>query len=152
MASRKAQKTPKTASNLVQNAQPAKQAKSRLPAQIANKPLCWRFSSADKNGDWAWSNLSDPQAYMEVQQRLHEFESMHWVAIMGTGSHPIETQKLIKPAQDRLQELELDDVEGLMSFRITGAGRVFCIQDENIMHVLWYDPLHQICPAPKKHT
>lgn len=152
MASRKAQKTPKTALNLVQNAQPAKQAKSRLPPQIANKPLCWRFSSADKNGDWAWSNLSDPQDYMQVQQMLHDYESLNWPAITATGSHPIETHKLIKDAQVRLQELQLDDIEHLMSFRLTGACRVFCIQDENIMHVLWYDPLHKICPAPKKHT
>lgn len=42
-----------------------------------------------------------------------------------------------------------DDIDELMSFRCAGAERVWCIQEANVMKVLWWDPGHQVDPVPK---
>jgi len=118
---------------------------------VDGKPLCWRFSHADKGGPWAWTGLTDPE-YKRVQERLHQFEGMTWQQILATGSHLIKQCDLTKEARDRLGELELDDLEELMSFRVEGAVRVFCVQQTNVMHVFWYDPKHAVCPSQKKNT
>lgn len=130
---------------------PEKSPKAKYPI-IHDGPLCWRFSECDHTGTWAWSNLSDPDRYKEVVERLHKFEKMHWSEIISSGSHPVQVADLIKPAQDRLQELHKDDIDELMSFRIDGTKRVWCIQTQNVMRVLWWDPDHEICPSPKKYT
>ena len=48
-------------------------------------------------------------------------------------------------------EIQQDDIDKLMSFRIAGKKRVWCIQDRNIMRVLWWDPQHEICRVPKAY-
>lgn len=151
----KAGKTPNTGKLPSTSAQinSGKQPKSRFsPSQIEGQPLCWRYSNADRNGPWSWSELVDPTEYKKVQEMLHNFEGLNWQQIIGTGSHPIQKNRLIKGAQDRLEELKLDDLEEIMSFRLEGDMRVFCIRDRNLMHVFWYDPKHEICPSPKRHT
>jgi len=130
---------------------PLKQPKSKDP-EIAGSPLAWRFSGADSDGPFAWTTLIHGSPFKEVIERLHEFEKMNWEQIIRTGSHPIEIWKCEKAARDRLAEIKQDDIDELMSFRITGLKRVWCIQDRNIMRVLWWDPEHAVCPSPKKNT
>lgn len=67
-----------------------------------------------------------------------------------TKSHPIAVTGICKEARDRLTDIKRDDVDELMSFRLTGPNRVWCIQAGNIMRALWWDPEHKICPAKKK--
>ncbi|MCG6575067.1 hypothetical protein EGM97_10160 [Pseudomonas sp. AF32] len=128
---------------------PAKQPHSR---QIPAGGISWRFSRADKGGPFAWSSLTDASDYKAVMERLHCFETMSLEEIAKSGSHDIELGRLSKDAQQRLQEIQQDDIDSLMSFRVTGPKRVFCIREREVMRVLWFDPDHQVCPAPKKHT
>ena len=114
--------------------------------------MAWRLSDHDKGGPWSWSGLDDAPEYKRVMEQLHEFERMNWNTIVGQGSHEIERGRLAKQARDRLEEIGQDDVDHLMSFRLTGRNRVWCIRDRNIMRVLWWDPNHSVCPALKKHT
>ena len=88
----------------------------------------------------------------EVIEKLQEFEKKNWNEIIRGGSHPIPVTDIMKPARDRLQTIHKDDTDELMSFRLTGTNRVWCIRQLNVMKVLWWDPDHQICPAPKKRT
>jgi hypothetical protein len=128
-----------------------KRAKFNDPA-ISGLPLAWRFSSCDRGGPFAWTNLFHGAPFQEVVERLHEFERMSWEQIIDTGSHPIEPERFEKLARDRLAEIQQDDVDELMSFRISGIRRIWCIQDRNIMRVLWWDPDHRVCPSHKRHT
>ncbi len=89
---------------------------------------------------------------IEVVKKLGQFESMTWFQIDAAGSHPIEVYKLIKVARDRLEELKLDDFDELYSLRLTGTQRLWGIRDRNVFRALWWDPEHEICPSPKKHT
>jgi hypothetical protein len=120
--------------------------------EMRGGPLVWRFSSIDRNGPFSWSALVHPASYKDVMEKLHLFETMEETAIRGQGSHPVPIDQFAKPARDRLSEIQLDDLDELMSFRITGAGRVWCRMHGNMMLVLWWDPSHEVCPAPKKGT
>jgi hypothetical protein len=110
------------------------------------------FSGCDRTGPFSWAALEHGAPFKEVIERLHEFEKMKWDDIMKTGSHPIGVSDCEKPAKDRLAAIQQDDIDALMSFRISGKKRVWCIQDRNIMRILWWDPEHAICPSEKKYT
>lgn len=112
-------------------------------------PLAWRFSSCDPEGPFCWSNITPPDKLREVMGKLHEFETKSWKELMDGGSHPIPTHKLEKVARDRLSEMDRDDIDELMSFRLTGTNRVWCIKSGHIMRVLWWDPDHLVYEVPK---
>ena len=129
--------------------QPEKRAKWQDDPLIEGVgPLSWRFSVCDRDGPYSWSLLS-PEDRTRVLDRMAELESMTWSEITKTGSHPIELGRLCKAAQSRLTAIGQDDADALVSFRITGAGRMWCIQDASIMRVLWWDPHHQVYPVKK---
>lgn len=117
-----------------------------------NMPLTWRFSHADKEGEWAWTNISTSNLYDDIIRRLTEFEKMPRADIIQTGSHSIGVGDLCASAQKRLRAIQQDDTDELFSLRINAKQRIFCICDRNIMKILWWDPEHTVCPAPKKHT
>ena len=114
--------------------------------------MAWRFSACDKNGPYCWSNFESSDKFKEIIEKLHEFETMTMEALKGGGSHPVEVHKLDKTARDRLVTLMRDDIDELMSFRLNGKNRVWCVREENIMRILWWDPNHKVCPANKKNT
>lgn len=110
-------------------------------------PLAWRFSSADRDGPFRWE-IACNDKFREVISRLAEFEGKNWNEIKAAGSHPIPVHKLCKEAQRRLVEVERDDLDELMSFRVTGANRVWCVRDGHIMRVFWWDEEHKVYPTP----
>ena len=130
------------------NPQPEKTPKFQDPC-IDGLPLAWRFSGADKGGPFGWAIQPD-EKFREVMEKLHEFERKNWSDIIKAKSHPIAVNDLSKAARDRLANIKRDDVDELMSFRLTGPNRVWCIQAGNIMRALWWDPDHKICPTKKK--
>lgn len=89
-----------------------------------------------------------------LQDRVKAFETMTWKEIRAAGKdhHSISVSRLVKAAQDRLLELELDDTDELFSLRISAKKRLFGIVDRMIFRVLWWDAEHEICPSHKKHT
>ena len=132
--------------------QPQKQAKtSYYKNSSENQSISWRYSQADQNGRWAWSNLDD-QKYKKVQEKLHKFEQYSMTQLIGTGSHVISCDRIISEAKKRLEDIQKDDVDELYSFRISAKERIWCIRDGHIMNILWWDPKHEIYPSLKKHT
>jgi hypothetical protein len=121
-----------------------------VPDYTGQYPL-WAFRVVDLGGPWCWSVLGGAML-RKVLQRMRELESMTWHAITETGSHFIDTSALSKPARDRLMEIQQDDVDQVYSLRVTGRRRIFGIRDGGVLRILWWDPDHQVCPAPKKHT
>lgn len=122
--------------------------------EIEGFPMAWRFSTADRNGTFAWDiqRLIESGDLENILNTLRDMEGLSLSQFRQQGSHPVVTHKLEKCARDRLMEIELDDLDSLFSFRITGRGRIWCIQDRHIMRILWWDPEHQVCPSLKKHT
>jgi hypothetical protein len=90
--------------------------------------------------------------YKEVMEKLHHFETMDERTIRAQGSHPVGLEQCCKEAQDRLAAIQLDDLDEIMSFRLTGRGRVWCRMDRNVMLALWWDPDHLVCPSLRRYT
>lgn len=103
---------------------------------------------------FGWHQV-DAETIENIRQRLSCFESMTWNEILNKGrseNHQIKIDSICKAARDRLVERKLNDIDEVCSLRIGAKPRVFGILDRGILRLLWYDPDHQICPSPKKHT
>ena len=118
-----------------------------MPAIDGKLPLSWRFSHCDKDGPFGW-NLSSADIY-EVMQKLPEFETRNWDGLLAARCHPIPFAQLEKAARDRLEKIELNDIDELMTFHLSGAKRIWCVQDGSLMRVLWWDPRHEVYKTEK---
>lgn len=127
--------------------QPEKKAHFLDPKLDDGHPLAWRFSGSDKGGPFPWV-IEDATKFRETVEKLSEFEGKNWNDITGGGSHSIPIRKLCKEATDRLVEIERDDLDELMSLRLTGSNRVWCIRSGHIMRIFWWDENHQVYPTP----
>lgn len=124
----------------------------QAPPPFRGGVLAWRFNAVDKEGPFAWTNLRDPHEFKRVIEKLAEFETMSVSQLSEHGCHFVDITALSKRAQQRLMKLKLDDLDALYSLRLTARSRVFCVHRPQYMRVLWYDPEHQVCPSPKKHS
>lgn len=110
----------------------------------------WSFSKLDENGPWGWSHFKDSLLY--IFQKKRDFELLTLSKLQENGSHSIPVTSICKEAQDRLLELKLEELDSLFSFHLRNKHRIWCIREENIMRVLWWDPDHKVYPTKKKHT
>jgi hypothetical protein len=104
--------------------------------------VSWRFGTADKDGPWGWH--SDERLMVVLHDFLCAMEQQRWPT---DRSKPIPVAHLCRDAQRRLQERRLDDVDDLVEFRVTGAGRVWGIRQGPVFAFLWWDPRHEVCPS-----
>lgn len=107
-----------------------------------------------KRIDWegAWSPHERNETPVEVVKQLGHLESMTWADLLTRSNgkhHAIETWKIVKEAQDRLVALKLDDLDEIVSLRLSGKHRVFGFLHEHVYYVLWWDPEHEVCPSVK---
>ncbi len=79
---------------------------------------------------------------------------MTWKEISANPgyNHSVSVSEMIREAQKRLEELNLDDQDELYRLRMNGKLRLWGIRDRNILRLLWWDREHEICPSQKKHT
>ena len=114
----------------------------------------WRLSRLETSGPFGWHRLEPTQVEF-LRARLASFEALSWKEILvrdKDNNHHIEISRLSKPARDRLQELQMDDLDSLLSLRIRSRERVFGTLIQGVFYILWWDPDHAVCPAFKKHT
>ena len=100
---------------------------------------------------FGWHKV-DVTLLLEIHSKLKCFETMTFSDILGRNHHTVPIERLCKEAQNRLTVLGLDDVEELLSLRLTGISRVWGIMEHNIVVLLWWDPEHLVCPSLLKHT
>lgn len=111
----------------------------------------WNFSKCDfEHSKWS---LQNSDVFQEIIPKLISFERRTWGDIISDRKHNhwIDTSKLTKEAQDRLLEIQLFN-DSLFSLHLTGTLRLFGYIENGVYYIVWYDPNHEICPSPKKHT
>lgn len=128
----------------------------RIDPRISTDPLqlspSWQFEFIDIDGPWGWNNIDKDYLLSKILKSIINFESMKWREILNRNNHEIEKYRITKQAQKRLTELNMDDIESLVSLRIMGAVRIWGIRVHNCFKVLWWDPEHQVYPSKLKHT
>jgi len=88
-----------------------------------------------------------------IVDKLSDFETMTWNEIKrNRGNHSVELASLSAGAKKRLEDIGRDDEDALFSFRLSGRERVWGIRREALLHLLWWDPKHEVCPSHRKHT
>lgn len=112
----------------------------------------WKFHLIDKEGNWGWDNLSPEEIWDILSNKIKDKEHINWSTLKQSGSHNVAVGDFIKEARDRLQEIGQADVDELFSLRLTGKQRIWGIRDRYALKILWWDPEHEVCPSPKKHT
>jgi hypothetical protein len=111
----------------------------------------FRTDLMDLDGQWHWNNISSLHL-QDLLQKIFHSQKLTWQTLREHGSHLVNISELIPEAQKRLIDLKQDDLDELYSLRLSGQKRVWGIKENNILWLLWWDPLHSICPSIKKHT
>lgn len=111
----------------------------------------WTTSKAELDGPFSFHACEFKDLFYKIIPKLHHFETMTWAQVRGSGSHPITYDKLHKDAQDRMLTAFADELD-VYSLRFEGKVRVFGLRENATFQMIWYDPDHRVCPAPKKHT
>ncbi|OKH29650.1 hypothetical protein NIES2101_43170 [Calothrix sp. HK-06] len=134
---------------------PTRQAKIVSSPDSYNKMNpSWRVSKIEMVDPYGWHNL-DARTLLYIKDKLANFESMTWSEILVEGkkfNHSVNVQDLCTEAQTRLRETKQDDLDQLVSLRLTGKQRVWGILDQGVMTLLWWDPEHDVCPSQLRNT
>lgn len=109
----------------------------------------WCFAIFD-NKHWH-DNSHTGESFYAVAKHLRDYQGLRW-ADVKRRDHPIEKNKIITEAQQRLEYLNQEDIDQLWRLQFTGLQRLWGIRDESVFRVLWWDPQHKICPSRLKHT
>ena len=126
-----------------------KKATSSVKSTYQNMKLIWQVSKIDANSRWGWNQVDCPYFLKNIWKKMRDFETMTWGEILGKNHHAIAVSGIITDAQKRLLDLGHDDVEELVSFRLTSSQRIWAIRVQNVSCLLWWDPRHEICPSHK---
>ena len=116
--------------------------------------LSWHVSLMETVDPFGWHAVDRDKA-VQILQKLGNFETQTWNNLIIEGkknNHSVLIEDLCKAARDRLTQLNQDDIEALVSLHLSGKERIWGIRDKYIFKILWWDPDHQVCPSPKKHT
>ena len=120
-----------------------------LPSESFRPEL--RADKMDVGGPWNWDAVNGTRL-RDFLEKIFSVQKLSWKEIHDGDSHLVDVIKIIPSARKRLQEIGQDDLDQLYSLRLAGKLRVWCIKDNNILWLLWWDPQHSICPCEKKHT
>jgi len=127
---------------------------SRLeqPTSSEHEKICWSFEILDYDGYHGWENISFGEHKEQIFEKLAHLETMSWAEIKNAKKqhHSVATKHLSKHAQQRLIQLEQDDIDELFSLRLSGTERVYGVRDQRVLKLLWWDPNHEIYPSNKK--
>ena len=119
---------------------------------LEGRYLSWRFSSADISGPFSCGQF-EHNDFVQFWDRLRAFEKMNVSEFRKAKSfHGVPTTNISKKAKTRLEDIGLDDIDIIYSFRIMGLCRLWCMKHENILSVLWWDRNHEVYDVDKKHT
>lgn len=153
-------KTPRKAARNAAQAVPARPAKQvhglSLPgAANSDERLAWRFTHVDHDGPWGFSEV-EPSVLCGILSHLANFESMTLNEVFHRGGYPGKDYDVAAiPNSDALVRLEavgLADQTKIWALRLGGEPRLYGFMDENIFHVVFWDPEHEIWPSRLKHT
>ena len=137
------------------NPKVAKKASSDPNLTTKDTKFVWKVSKIDEDGKWGWNKITCPDFLKKIWEKMRNFEKKKWSQILGEDhrkNHMISVSGIVKDARERLKELGHDDQEELVSLRLTGKQRLWAIRLDGEAFLLWWDPDHEICPSPKKHT
>ena len=124
-------------------------------SNTSGERLCWRFSHVDHEGPWNFDGLDDG-GWRELMRCLANFETMTMGEAFPGNGYPGKDYNVDEiptaAARDRLDAIGLADMTKISRFRLSGEQRLYGFRCNNVFHVVWRDPNHEVWPSSKKHT
>ena len=136
------------------------QADKKVPKSLKSstdsgrKTIVWRFGWADEGGEWDPNNLP-PHKLKHLLGKLRSFESMTVNEIFHSGREEGKCYEIAAMGSKvirRLSELQRDDEDLIYRLRITGPERLYGFLRDEVFHIVWWDPKHQVYPSTKRNT
>lgn len=115
------------------------------------KTVVWALGYVDMKGEWGWSSC-DGSSVETILRFLKKLEGCVHSEVFGPRHKFIKIESLCPRAQKRLQEIELDDLDGLWELHMSGKVRIWGHRVEHVFYPVWWDPDHTVCPSRKRHT
>ena len=104
----------------------------------------WNFDRMDDSGKFACSlKALDPYT-----SQLVKLEGLKIRDLLNRNrhNHPISLDKLSRTAQERIRILDIDE-ETLFQPDLKTPVRLWGVLEQNIFHILWLDPTHEVYPS-----
>lgn len=119
-----------------------------------NKFFRFRFNEVDLNGPWCLTSIT-PEDHHALIDFMREMESLLVREVIDGRRGKREDVAAASPnpdAQRRAQERYPDDHDRIHSLHLSGAKRIWGIQNENEFSVIWWDPNHEVWPTKRVYT
>lgn len=123
-------------------------------AERSTECICWRFTHVDHEGRWGFDQI-DPQVLGTVLRKMADCESMTTGELYSSRRLFKEYDLpggLIDEALSRLEDMGRADMTKIHRLEFTGTQRLYGFLHDNVFHVVWWDPYHEICPGTKKNN
>lgn len=148
---------PLIASNLSDKLRVEKVPKAAKDGSRFHLRVTWDNANADRKDEWSWGELRDwaDQEWHEIiLPALTEFAGLTWAEVdrIASGSghkmhHSHEIGDLIKEAQQRWIELDLEQYDTVFRFRLGGTRRLWGFVVHSRFQLIWWDRHHSIYPV-----
>jgi hypothetical protein len=115
-------------------------------ASFMQRHISLVFQFLDEKKNWRCGGAACQCDGLGMLGFLKGMESRPWSDVYKNPKrdHPIPPSKLEKPAQERLAELRMDDLDEIWSFHINQLGRMWGYRHEHELRLLWLDMDHQV--------
>lgn len=120
------------------------------------------LSGFDSDGPWGFVAVKEYNNWKKILKTLESYQTMTWAELLsasgsvksGTNHHEISSERLSKLAQDRMNEISINE-DTVFSFHIEGRLRLYGIRDRAVCRIIWVDPWHNdvsraVCPSVRK--
>jgi hypothetical protein len=106
----------------------------------------WRIALLEMGDPYGWHELNKSKLN-DIRKRLSALEKLTWneiLVVQKHWNHTIQRGSLTKKVQYRLVQLNLDDLDELVSLRLSSKERIWGFRIDGAMTLLWWDPLHDV--------
>lgn len=120
----------------------------------SHERVCWRFTHVDHDSRWGFDRI-ESAVLCEILRKMADCESMTVNELRGTRRFFKEYDLpggLCKEAWDRLTAMDRDDMTKIQRLEFTGTQRLYGFLEDNIFHVVWWDPSHEVYPSSLRNT
>ena len=108
---------------------------NKVPINSARSKPVWLFGLIDLEGEWGWKNVKKDCLLLEILPKIKQFEGMYWSEILGGKSHYIDISRILRTARTRLKELQIEDIDSLVSLRLSSTERLWGLKINNIFKI-----------------
>lgn len=96
--------------------------------------------------EWGWGEVGIREFFQKLLPRLHDYETMTWSELFNRKScHSWGITDMHQDAQRKLKE-KYPEHDTFHQIDMEQPCRLLGIRDRQILHLIWHDPYHTICP------